>query len=675
MSLFAVCTLFLCLGNLGGSSLPLAGGASSAGHPNDKATTGTLEMALMNPRQKVDEGGLNDLPKMSALKSMDSGTNDTIKTVKRKVFNNTDETGQVTGNKTVVEKTTETDVKPNGNVSKTTETQVVIDEEGKESGEKSVKERETLTETTPNNGSLTQTVDVKKVTDEVVIKKEATVQPLTNATEEKPKDDKAATLLFPKVGADDQSKNKTETVFNASGKNDEPHKVERTEKTVEILPGNKTNEVLVTEKEEKLPSQETIKEIFVESKNFTEKGNGSLTAERTEVTKEILPGNKTNETLVTEKEERLPSQNSITMTFVEGRNATEKSDGPHKVERTEITKEILPGNKTNETLVTEKEERLPSQNSITMTFVEGRNATEKSDGPHKVERTEITKEILPGNKTNETLVIEKEERLPSQNSITMTFVEGRNATEKSDGPHKVERTEITKEILPGNKTNEVVVTEKEEKLPSQETIKETSVETKNVTENGDGPLITERTEITKEILPANETNEVVVTEKEEKLPSQETIKETSVETKNVTENGDGPLITERTEITKETLPGNKTNEVVVTEKEEKLPSQETIKEASVETKNVTENGDGPLITERTEITKEILPANETNEITVTEKEEKLPSRETAVTPPKVVKKLRRRKACRCDSFRTLAVVTEELVARIAAVVLKEMTTE
>ncbi|XP_050710285.1 uncharacterized protein LOC126995021 [Eriocheir sinensis] len=310
-----------------------------------------------------------------------------------------------------------------------------------------------------------------------------------------------------------------------------------------------------------------------------------------------------------------------------------------------------------------------------MTSVESRNASENGDGPLVVERTEKTTEILPGNKTNEVVVTEKEEKLPSHETIKETSVESRNVTENGDGPLIVDRTEKTKEILPGNETNEVVVTEKEERLPSHETIKETSVESRNVTENGDGPLIVDRTEKIKEILPGNETNEVVVTEKEERLPSHETIKETSVESRNVTENGDGPLVVERTEKTKELLPGNETNEVVVTEKEEKLPSHETIKETSVESKNVTDNGDGPLIVDRTEKTKELLPGNETNEVVVTEKEEKLPSRETSVTPPKVVKKIRRRKACRCDSLLTLTVVTEELIERIARVVLKEMTTE
>ncbi|XP_050735819.1 uncharacterized protein LOC127008181 [Eriocheir sinensis] len=589
MQFFVVWTFVMIMGNLAASSQQLAGGVGPTGVLKDGVSSASLEKAGENHLMKDDEGVLKYFPKLSDLEmntSLENGANDSIKTVERKVFDNRDETGHVTGNKTVVEKTTETDVQPNGNVSKITETQVVIDEEGKESAEKSVTESETLTQTTPNNRSLTQTVDVKNVTDEegneineeVIIKKEATVQPLTSATEV----------------------------------------------TKEILPGNKTNQLLATEKEEKLPLEETIRETCVESKNDTDKSDGRQKVERTEKTIEILPGNKTNEMLVTEKEEKLPSQEIIKEIFVETKNVTENGDGPLIVERTEKTKEILPANETNESIVTEKEERLPSQESISMTSVEeSRNASENGDGPQKIERTEKTKEILPGNKTNEIVVTEKEERLPSQESISMTSVEeSRNASENGDGPQKIERTEKTKEILPGNKTNEVIVTEKEEKLPSHETIKETSVETKNVTENVEGPLVVERTEKTKEILPGNETNEISVTEKEEKLPSHETIKETSVESRNVTENGDIPLIVDRTEKTKELLPGNETNEVVVTEKEEKLPS-----------------------------------------------------RETAVTPPKVVKKIRRRKACRCDSLLTLSVVTEELIERIARVVLKEMTTE
>ncbi|XP_050716378.1 uncharacterized protein LOC126998587 isoform X8 [Eriocheir sinensis] len=350
MKLFVVWTLVLVLGTLGASSMSLTDGADSKGLLKDGTASTTLAKADVDPCRKFDEGVLTDLPKVSDLKSMktslESGTNDTIKTMERRVINNTDEAGHLTGNKTVVEKTTETDVQPNRNVSKTTDTQVVIDKEGKESGEKSVTERETLTQTTPDNGILAQTVEVKKVTDEegnerkeVVIKKEATLQPLTNATVEKPKDDKAATLL-PKVGADDQGKNKTETIFSASGKSDGPQKVERTEERKEILPSNITNEVVLKEKEEILPSLNSTKVTSVETKNITEKGDELLKAERTEERKETLSDNKTHVVLVKEKEEKILSQDSTNVTSLESKNVTYEGDGKDVEKETVIQKEV-----------------------------------------------------------------------------------------------------------------------------------------------------------------------------------------------------------------------------------------------------------------------------------------------------------------------------------------------
>lgn len=51
----------------------------------------------------------------------------------------------------------------------------------------------------------------------------------------------------------------------------EPVKIELTEKITQTLPGNKTREVLVNEKEEKLSSGETIKEVSITKKNVTDK--------------------------------------------------------------------------------------------------------------------------------------------------------------------------------------------------------------------------------------------------------------------------------------------------------------------------------------------------------------------------------------------------------------------
>ncbi|XP_050686952.1 titin-like isoform X50 [Eriocheir sinensis] len=487
MKLFVVWTLVLVLGNLGAGRQSLADGGGSKGLPQDGAASLTLEKTDVDPCRKQDEGGLKELPKVYDLTSMkpslENGTHDTIKTVERRVINNTDEAGHLTGNKTVVEKTTETDVQPNRNVSKTTEAQVVVDEKGKESGEKHVTESETVTQSTPDNGTLTQTVDMKTVTDEkgneineeVVIKKEATV--LTNDTKEKPKDDKAATLLLPK---DDQGKNKTETT-------------EITEERKETLPDNTTHEVLVKEKEEILPSQNSTKVTSVETKNITEKGDGLQKTEITEERKEILPSNITNEDVL--KEEILPSQNSTKVTSVETKNITEMGDGLLKTEITEERKEILPSNITNEDVL--KEEIFPSQNSTTVTSVETKNVTEKGDGLLKTEITEERKEILPSNITNEDVL--KEEILPSQNSTTVTSVETKNITEKGDGLLRAEQTKERKETLPDNTTHEIVVKEKEEKLPSQDSTNETSVESKNVTYKGDGKDVEKETVIQKEV--------------------------------------------------------------------------------------------------------------------------------------------------------------------------------
>lgn len=307
MKLFLAWTIVCVLGVGSGSRLALAEGAGLKGLPFDAPATANAVKAALDPCRKPDEGGLKLTPTLTDQqdnKTSVTATNDTIKTVERKVFNNTDETGHETGNKTVVEKITETDLKPNGSVSKTTETKVVLDEEGKESGEKTVTESETLTETTPDNGTVTQTVDLKKVTDaegneideEVVIKKQTTVQPLANATKGKPQGTEEeskvsnATLTPKKEGTDNADKNKTEAKLGASvpGKSDEPQKIERIEKTKEILPGNKTNEILVKEKEEKLPSQESIKETSVESKNVTDKGDAGIDVEKeTVIQKEV----------------------------------------------------------------------------------------------------------------------------------------------------------------------------------------------------------------------------------------------------------------------------------------------------------------------------------------------------------------------------------------------------
>lgn len=81
-------------------------------------------------------------------------------------------------------------------------------------------------------------MDVRKVMDEkgneineeAVIKEEVMVQSLNTTTEEKPQGSKDASLIVPRVGADDRGKNKTESNLNTAGKNDESQKLEREEK-------------------------------------------------------------------------------------------------------------------------------------------------------------------------------------------------------------------------------------------------------------------------------------------------------------------------------------------------------------------------------------------------------------------------------------------------------------
>ncbi|XP_050701025.1 titin homolog isoform X10 [Eriocheir sinensis] len=437
---------------------PLAdstGDAGLRGLPEKETRCAALVQAAFREYRKLYAAGLHDSPHVIDLILARLGIppNDTIKTIERKVLDNTDEMGHETGKKTVVEKTTESDVAPNGTVTKTSETTVDIDEDGKQSGEKSVTESETMTGQTPDNGTIARTVDVKKVLDEegnevkeeVVMKKELIVQPPTNTTEEKPRDNEDANLIGPKVGADDKGENKTELKLGASGKSDGLQKAELTEEIKEILAGNITHEVLVKEKEEQLSPQESTKVTSVERKNVTEKDDGLEKVELTEEIKKILPGNITNEVLVKEKEEQLSPQDSTIVTSVERKNVTEKDDGLQKVERSEEIKEILPGNITNEVLVKEKKEQLSPQESTIVTSVERKNVTEKDDGLEKVELTEEIKEVLPGNITNEVLVKEKEQLSP-QESTKVTSVERKNVTEKDDGKDVEKETVIQKEV-------------------------------------------------------------------------------------------------------------------------------------------------------------------------------------------------------------------------------------
>ncbi|XP_050738333.1 titin-like isoform X50 [Eriocheir sinensis] len=394
MNLFVVGTILIWVG-LGPIVDSTGGVAGLPGLPEDNPRCAALVEAAKAEYRRLYEAGLKDAPNLMdlILTSLGIASNDTFKTTERKVFNNTDETGHETGKKTVVEKTTETDVVPNGTVSKTSETTVDIDEDGKQSGEKSVTERETMTGQTPNNGTIAQTVDVKKVMDEagneikeeVVVKKELIVQPPTNTTD--------ANLIVPKVGADDKGNNETELKLGGSGKSDGLLKVERTEEIKEIMPGNITNEVLVKQKEEQLSPQESTKVTSVERKNVTEKDDGLQKVERTEEIKEIMPGNITNEVLVKQKEEQLSPQESTIVTSVERKNVTEKDDGLQKVERTEEIKEIMPGNITNEVLVKQKDEQLSPQESTKVTSVERKNVTEKGDGKDVEKETVIQKEV------------------------------------------------------------------------------------------------------------------------------------------------------------------------------------------------------------------------------------------------------------------------------------------
>ncbi|XP_050696722.1 titin-like [Eriocheir sinensis] len=341
MNVFVVGTILILLG-LGPIAESTGGVGGLPGLPDNNPRCAALVEAAKAEYRKLYAAGLKDAPNLMdlILTSLGIASNNTFKTIERKVFNNTDEMGHETGKKTVVEKTTETDVAPNGTVSKTSETTVDIDEDGKQSGEKSVTEKETMTGHTPNNGTIAQTVDVRKVMDEagneikeeVVIKKELIVQPPTNTTD--------ANLIVPKVGADDKGNNKTELKLGGSGKSDGLLNVERTEEIKEIMPGNMTNEVLVKQKEEQLSPQESTIVTSVERKNVTEKDDGLLNVERTEEIKEILPGNITNEVLVKQKEEQLSPQESTIVTSVERKNVTEKGDGKDVEKETVIQKEV-----------------------------------------------------------------------------------------------------------------------------------------------------------------------------------------------------------------------------------------------------------------------------------------------------------------------------------------------
>ncbi|XP_050687838.1 uncharacterized protein LOC126981164 [Eriocheir sinensis] len=320
MNFFFVGTVFIAL--VAGAQVESSGVPELHGLPEAGFSCVAEVIAAIEEYRFHYEGRLKESPKMTDPMKTVSGiaSKDTAKTKERKVFNNTDEMGQETGKKTVVEKTTETDVKSNGTVSKTLQTTIDVDEDGKQRGEN---------------------------------------------------------LIVPKVGADDKAKNKTES--------------KRTEQRKEILPSNITNDV-VKEKEELLPSQESTNVTSVEERNITEKDDGLEKAERTEQRKEILASNITND-VVKEKEELLPSQESTNVTSVEERNVTEKDDGLEKAERTEQRKEILASNITNEIVVKEKEELLPSQESTKVTSVEEKNITEKSDGKDVEKETVIQKEV------------------------------------------------------------------------------------------------------------------------------------------------------------------------------------------------------------------------------------------------------------------------------------------
>ncbi|XP_050693211.1 probable serine/threonine-protein kinase kinX [Eriocheir sinensis] len=287
MNLLVLGTIFTVLGL--GPLVDSTGVAGLRGLKDDETRCAALVQAALAEYRKLYEAGLKDSPNIIdlILASLGLASNDTVKTVERKVFDNIDETGHETGKKTVVEKTTETDVAPNGTVSKTSETKVDMDEDGKQSGEKSVTESETVTEQTPDNGTIAQTMDVKKIMDEegneikeeVVIKKELIVQPPTNTTEEKQQDNEDANFI--------KSKNKTELKLGGSGKSAGPQKAERKEEIKEILPGNTTNEVLVKEKKEQLSPQESTKVTSVERKNVTEKGDGKDVEKETVIQKEV----------------------------------------------------------------------------------------------------------------------------------------------------------------------------------------------------------------------------------------------------------------------------------------------------------------------------------------------------------------------------------------------------
>ncbi|XP_050711066.1 titin-like isoform X3 [Eriocheir sinensis] len=651
---------------------PLAdstGDAGLRGLPEKETRCAALVQAALREYRNLYAAGLHDSPHVMdlILARLGIAPNDTVKTVERKVFDSTDEMGHETGKKTVVEKTTESDVAPNGTVTKTSETTVDIDEDGKQSGEKSVTESETMTGQTPDNGTIARTVDVKKVLDEegnevkeeVVIKKELIVQPPTNTTEEKPQDNEDANLISPKLGADDKGENKTELKHDASGKSDGPQKAELTEKIKDILPGNITNEVLVKEKKEQLSPQESTIVTSVERKNVTEKDDGLEKVERSEEIKEILPGNMTNEVLVKEKKEQLSPQESTIVTSVERKNVTEKDDGKDVEKETVIQKEVEKNacysdikevrneKHLNETIEDLKHEVDDVKNKI-------KEEKEKAEETNATRSPCVVKEPSAAPVIQEGNVVEKivPAVTPAKvaEKIHPTVTEGKVPVETIEKVVEQAAPPVTEEIVSVSKEQEEVPVVAEEKKVVEK-IHPTVTE-------GKVPVVPQQ-EVVEKVAPSPTEEKVPVVTQErviEKVAPQERVIEQSA-----------PLVTE--EIV--TVPkGNEEGPVVVIEEKVPVVTNQTVEKihptATEEIVTVSKgNEEGPVV-----VTEEKVPVV-TNQ-TVVEKITPSVTEERVVSQRKVVEK---GAPSVNESVVSIPKREEGVVERIAPVVKKAITTE
>ncbi|KAG0724252.1 Down syndrome cell adhesion molecule-like protein Dscam2 [Chionoecetes opilio] len=94
------------------------------------------------------------------------------------------------------------------------------------------------------------------------------------------------------------------------------------------------------------------------------------------------------------------------------------------------------------------------------------------------EKDTLDKELCAVNKANETVTPRT-----SAGEVPVTEKVNETSVSSEEGPSKVAIVEIKREVFPHNETKEVVITETAEKLPSNDTVKETIIERKTVKVN------------------------------------------------------------------------------------------------------------------------------------------------------------------------------------------------